>query len=157
MGPVQILVIGVDHPSFTGEVLAELSRLRAAGIVRLVDVLLVTRNDDGTFETLEAPAGLAASSGELAIALLGDSNGEASNGEASDVGEENADRSTISTWSLADSLPTGATAAVALLEHLWAAPLRDAVQRVGGRPLEETWLAPDDVQVLEQLMTEQDR
>jgi hypothetical protein len=156
MGPVQILVIGVDHPSFTGEVLAELSRLRAAGIVRLVDVLLVTRNDDGTFETLEAPAGLAASSGELAIALLGDSNGEASNGEASDVGED-ADRSTISTWSLADSLPTGATAAVALLEHLWAAPLRDAVQRVGGRPLEETWLAPDDVQVLEQLMTEQDR
>jgi hypothetical protein len=152
MGPVQILVIGVDHPSFTGEVLAELSRLRAAGIVRLVDVLLVTRNDDGTFETLEAPAGLAASSGELAAALLG-----ASNGEPSDVAEDNADRSTISTWSLADSVPIGATAAVALLEHLWAAPLRDAVQRVGGRPLEETWLAPDDVQVLEQLMTEQDR
>lgn len=152
MGPVQILVIGVDHPSFTGEVLAELSRLRAAGIVRLVDVLLVTRNDDGTFETVEGPAGLAAGSGELATALLG-----ASNGEPSDVGGENADPSTLSTWSLADSVPTGATAAVALLEHLWAAPLRDAVQRVGGRPLEETWLAPDDLQVLEQLITEQDR
>jgi hypothetical protein len=152
MGPVQVLVIGVDHASFTGELLAELSRLRAAGIVRLVDVLLVTRNDDGTFETLDAPAGLGARSGALATALLGSSNGA-----PSDVGDERADQSSLSTWSLAESVPSGATAAVALLEHLWAAPLREAVQRVGGRPLEETWLAPDDLLVLEQLMSEQDR
>ena len=151
MGPVQVLVIGVDHASFTGEVLAELSQLRAAGIVRLVDVLLVTRDDDGTFETLEPPAGLSAS-GELAIALLG-----ATNGEPFEVAEEHADRSTLSTWSLAESVPNGATAAVVLLEHLWAAPLRDAVQRAGGQPLEETWLALDDLLVLEQLRTEPDR
>ena len=156
MGPVQVLVIGVDHASFTGEVLAELSQLRAAGIVRLLDVLLVRRNDDGTFETLEAPAGVAATSGELAIAMLGASNG-ASNREPSEVAEEHGDRSTLSTWSLADSVPSGASAAVVLIEHLWAAPLRDAVQRVGGRPLEETWLAPDDLLVLEQLMTERGR
>ena len=48
MGPVQVLVVGFDRPSFSGEVLAELTRLREAGIVRLVDILLVARAEDGT-------------------------------------------------------------------------------------------------------------
>ena len=56
-GPVQVLVVGFDEPSFSGEALAELGRLREAGIVRLVDVLLVERGEDGTFETLEPPPG----------------------------------------------------------------------------------------------------
>src|SRR3954468_9991482 len=41
MGPVQVLVVGFDHPTFSGEVLAEFERLRGAGVVRLVDLLLV--------------------------------------------------------------------------------------------------------------------
>ena len=58
------------------------------------------------------------------------------------------------TWSLADAIPVGATAAVALIEHLWAAPLREAVHRAGGTALDETWLAPDDVQRVDQLIAE---
>jgi hypothetical protein len=60
--------------------------------------------------------------------------------------------SRLPTWSLADSVPAGTIAAVALIEHTWAAPLREAINRVGGVPLEETWLAPDDVLLLEQMM-----
>ena len=45
-----------------------------------------------------------------------------------------------STWSLADAIPPGTSAAVALIEHLWATPLREAVARAGGTALEETWL-----------------
>ncbi len=51
-------------------------------------------------------------------------------------------------WSLADSVPAGTTAAVALIEHLWAAPLREAIKRTGGVPLDEIWLAEDDLQRL---------
>ena len=61
-----------------------------------------------------------------------------------------------SAWSLADAIPPGATAAVALIEHLWAAPLREAIQRAGGTALEETWLAPEDVQRLAGLMGDRD-
>ena len=43
-GPVQVLVVEFDEPSFSGEVIAELTRLREAGTVRLVDVLLVRRD-----------------------------------------------------------------------------------------------------------------
>ena len=144
MGPVQVLVVGFDQPRFSGEVLAEFARLREAGIVRLLDLLLVERADDGSFNTLAAPTELGTESGDLAAALLGDATGTASQV----AGDGTAD----SQWSLSGAVPRGSVAAVALIEHLWAAPLLSAIQRAGGTPLEETWLAADDIAVLEQLV-----
>ncbi len=145
MGPVQVLVIGYEQPRFTGEVLAEMARLTDAGLVRLVDVLLVTRAEDGTFDTVEVPAddperlpGLLPGNGALAAALLGHSD---------EAGDE-LDALDGPAWSLADSVPAGTTAAVALIEHLWAAPLRAAIRRTGGVPLDEIWLAEADLQRL---------
>jgi hypothetical protein len=57
-----------------------------------------------------------------------------------------------STWSLADAIPPGTSAAVALIEHLWATPLREAIARAGGTALEETWLHREDVVRLDELM-----
>ena len=145
MGPVQVLVVGYERPAFTGEVLAELARLSDAGLVRLVYVLLVTRAADGTFDTVELSAdvapgrpGLPPGSGALAAALLGHSDEAADDLDAWDG----------AVWSLADSVPAGTTAAVALIEHLWATPLRDAIQRTGGVPLDEIWLAEADLKRL---------
>jgi hypothetical protein len=56
------------------------------------------------------------------------------------------------TWSLADAIPPGTTAAVALIEHLWATPLREAIARAGGTALEETWLHREDVERLDEFM-----
>ena len=53
---------------------------------------------------------------------------------------------------LAAAVPPGSTAAVALIEHLWAEPLTAAIVRDGGRPLDETWLGPDDRRALETLL-----
>lgn len=127
-GPVQVLVIGFEAPSFSGEVLAELTRLRERGVVRLVDVMLVERGDDGTFEVLEPPPGSDPDLGKVAAALLGGG------------GESDADVPVDEAWSLADAVPPGGVAAVALLEHLWAEPLVAAIGRAGGRPLGELWL-----------------
>jgi uncharacterized membrane protein len=142
MGPVQVLVIAFDAPTFSGEVLAELTALREAGIVRLIDVLVLTRNADGTLETLEAPEDAGGVSGNIATALFG--------GDADATIQPDGE-----TWSLADAIPPGSAAAVALIEHLWAAPLSDAIRRAGGTPVEETWLAPEDVAGLEALMGQQ--
>ena len=146
MGPVQVLVVGYEQPAFTGEVLAELARLSDAGLVRLVDVLLVTRAADGTFHTVEvsevAAGGLPdlpQGRGALAATLLG---------ETGRVRRDDLDAPDGSVWSLADSVPAGTTAAVALIEHLWAAPLREAIRRTGGVPLDEIWLAEADLQRL---------
>jgi hypothetical protein len=149
MGPVQILVVGFERPTFSGEVLTELTRLGEAGIVRLVDLLLVSRSHDGTLETLAAPPQLGAELGGLATALLGQPDATAGDEPAgADAGSAGA-----TSWSLADAVPPGSAAAVALIEHLWAVPLRSAIQRAGGSPLEETWLAPGDVAMLETLIT----
>ena len=61
-GPVQVLVVGFDRFTPSGEVMAELDRLREAGTARLLDVLWVERGEDGTMETLPAPAGAPAGS-----------------------------------------------------------------------------------------------
>jgi len=127
-GPVQVLVIGFEAPSFSGEVLAELTRLRERGVVALVDVLLVERGEDGTFETLEPPPGSDPDLGQIAAEVLGGGEGS--------VGDEGLGE----TWSLADAVPPGGVAAIALIEHLWAEPLLAAIGRAGGRPLGELWL-----------------
>ena len=68
-----------------------------------------------------------------------------------------ADVDAASMWSLAEAIPIGGTAAVALIEHVWAAPLSAAIQRAGGTLLEETWLARQDVELLESLNARQDQ
>ena len=128
-GPVQVLVVGFDEPSFSGEVIAELTRLREAGVVRVVDVLLVRRDEDGTFNTLAPPPGVDPSLGQVATDILGGRNEPPVDGDA---------------WSLSDVVEPGSVAAIALIEHMWASPLVDAITSAGGRPLGELWLSPED-------------
>jgi hypothetical protein len=142
-GPVQVLVVGLDEPSFSGDVLAELTRLREAGIVRLIDVLLVTRTEDG-LDTLPLPPHADPGLGRVAAALLTASADDEGDGVG---GEEEGAR-----WSLDDVVPEGGSAAVALIEHTWAGPLVAAIRRAGGQPLDETWLAADDVARLERIV-----
>jgi len=184
IGPVQVLVVGFDRPAFSGAVLAELARLKEAGVVRLVDLLLVSRAADGTLETVGTPAGVGADLGGLAAALLGRPHGGAGAGEgpateagsgaagsaedgsaedgsaedgSAEDGSAEAASAEAAAWSLADAVPPGSAAAVALIEHTWAADLMAAIQRAGGRPLEETWLAPGDRELLDALLAQREQ
>lgn len=144
-GPVQVLVVGFDGLELSGEVMAELDRLREEGTARLIDVLLVQRAEDGTLRTLPFSDGAPPGLGEVAAGILGSTGPDGPEPDQPDG----------VTWSLADALPVGTTAAVALIEHLWATRLSEAIQRAGGRPLEETWLDRDDVLRLERLTRQQ--
>lgn len=48
-------------------------------------------------------------------------------------------------WYMADAIPTGTSAGIALLEHRWAIPLRDAIERAGGKTLVDSWIHPQDL------------
>ena len=53
LGPVQLLVVSFPEPNFSGQIIAELNRLREADLVRLVDALAVQKNSDGTLVALQ--------------------------------------------------------------------------------------------------------
>ena len=52
LGPVQILVIGFNEPDFRGQIRAELDRLRESDVVRLIDAIVVRKDDEGNLERM---------------------------------------------------------------------------------------------------------
>ena len=52
IGPVQLLVLGFKEPNFSGEIRAELDRLRDNDLIRVIDALAVRKDADGEVQTL---------------------------------------------------------------------------------------------------------
>jgi uncharacterized membrane protein len=151
MGPVQLLVIGFDDPVFDGSIMAEVERLRENDVVRLIDVILVRKTAEGDLETIESRDPEAAEEfGAMVGALIGvGAGGE----EGATIGAVRGAEAAASgellseddVWYLADAIPEGAAAAVALLEHRWAIPLRETIGRAGGFHLADAWVHPADL------------
>ncbi len=153
-GPVQIMVIGFKDPNFTGEVLDELRRLREADLVRVVDLVGVAKDAEGDIMSVELSdlsdderMEFGAIAGALiGLGMEGDEEGmEAGAIAGAEAAAEGEFLGDDAMWSIADSIPNGSAAAVALLEHRWAIPLRDAIIRAGGMPLVDTWVHPQDL------------
>jgi uncharacterized membrane protein len=152
-GPMQILVLGFDEPEFKGKIRAELEQLRDNDVVRLVDVLLVRKDDHGNVERLQH-SDLTQEELEDFGAIVGALIGAGADGE------EGADAGAIlgaaamegghvfdstDTWYVDDAIPPGTAAAIALLEHRWAIGLRDAIRDAGGFHLADAWIHPADL------------
>jgi uncharacterized membrane protein len=152
-GPVQIMVVGFEDPNFQGEVLSELRRLKEADIVRVVDLVVVAKDTAGEIAAVEVSdlsdeerAEFGALAGALiGLGMEGDEEGLEAGALAGAEAAEGGILGDEAVWSIADVIPMGTTAAVALLEHRWAIPLRDAIRRAGGVPLADTWLHPEDL------------
>jgi uncharacterized membrane protein len=152
-GPVQILVIGFQDGRFSGAILEELRRLREHDVVRLVDLLFVTKNADGEIAALERSdltEGEFQDLGALAGALVGLGAAGAVGLElGAAAGAEAAGAGTVfdqeEVWEVADAIPAGSSAALALLEHRWAIPLRDAIADAGGVTVADEWIHPRDL------------
>ena len=152
-GPVQILVVGFETDALSGKVLAELKRLREADLVRLVDLLVVAKDDAGDLAVVQATdltQDEAMEFGALVGALIGIGTGdEEVAADAAVAGAvEGADSHILDesqAWYVADAIPAGTTAAVALLEHRWAIPFRDAILDQGGIVLADEWVHAADL------------
>ena len=152
-GPVQIMVVGFEDPNFRWEVLSELRRLKEADIVRVVDLVVVAKDTAGEIAAVEMSdlsdeerAEFGALAGALiGLGMEGDEEGLEAGALAGAEAAEGGILGDEAVWSIADVIPMGTTAAVALLEHRWANTLRDANRRAGGVPLADTWLHPEDL------------
>jgi uncharacterized membrane protein len=153
IGPVQVLVIGFADPNFDGEGLKELERLRESDIVRAIDLVVVHKKEDGTVEKLHR-SDLSDEEREEFGAIAGALMGFGAAGEeGAEIGAEAgaeamAEGSVIGddeVFYLEEMIPAGMAAAVAVLEHRWAIPLRDKVRAAGGVLLGDSWIHPSDL------------
>jgi uncharacterized membrane protein len=153
LGPVQVLVVGFEEGNFTGEILEELRTLREHDIIRMIDLLFVTKDEDGDVAAIEHSdlsddervAFGAVAGALLGLGAAGEEGAEAGAEAGAIAAAESSGINEDEVWYLADSIPPGTSAAVALIEHRWAIPLREAIGRAGGVSLADTWVHPEDL------------
>jgi uncharacterized membrane protein len=155
VGPVQLLVLGFDNPDFHGEVTRELERLRASDTVRVIDALAVHKDLNGEIEVqhlsdLTKEEAIELGSKVAALVGLG-IEGEEGLHAAAEIGAEDAAARGIEVfddeveWDVIEEIPNGSAAALILLEHQWAVPLRDTVARAGGYRIADGMISPYDL------------
>jgi hypothetical protein len=117
LGPVDYMVVEFppETANFTGEIAAELARLAEAGTIRILDLLVLRKDDDGEIEAfeiddLETASEIVQLEAQVAEILA-----------AEDVAH------------LAEAMENGTTAGVVVWENRWAAPFASAVRRAGGQ------------------------
>jgi len=151
IGPVQLIVLGFSQPDFRGEILAELDRLKENDVVRVIDALAVYKDAQGEVTTLERSDlsdEEAAEFGAVVGALVGlGMAGEEGAEAGAELGAEAAGEAfdDENDWDVVAELPNDSAAALILLEHRWAIPLRDAVVRAGGFPVSDGFIHPLDL------------
>ena len=156
IGPVQLIALGFRNPDFHGEIIAELERLRESGTVRVIDSLAVYKDADGGLEvehlsnlSEEEAIEVGSTIGALiGLGIEGEKGMEA--GAAAGAEEVAADGgvnlfSEADGWDVLEDIPNDSAAALVLLEHHWAVPLRDAIVRAGGFRISDGFISPLDL------------
>ena len=153
MGPIQMTSLAFPGNRFKGEILPELEKLKKAGIVRIVDMLLVRKDDLGNVMVTTASDldwQEAVSFGSYVGALAGyaadgptgiDRGAMAGAAELADGHLFDED----DVFRVTQALPNNMSAVLVLFEHLWAKPMLDAVDRAGGIELSNDWIRPEEV------------
>ena len=117
LGPVDYLVVEFppDTSTFTGEGAQELLRLHDAGIIRVMDIVIIAKAEDGTVMAQEL--GDLEDMGELARL-------------ETDLAETLAEEDVLN---LGATMGPGSLGAVLVYENLWAAGVASAIRRAGGQ------------------------
>ena len=154
IGPVQLIVLGFEEPDFHGEVIKELERLRKNDTVRVIDALAVYKDAAGELEvehlsnlTQEEAIELGTKIGALiGLGIDGEEGMEAGAVAGAEAAAEGAEFFTDEdAWDVIEDIPNDSAAALILLEHHWAVPLRDAIARANGFRISDAFISPLDL------------
>jgi uncharacterized membrane protein len=129
---MQYLVVGFEGNRFTGEILPELRSLRERGIIRVVDLLFIQKDQQGNVtprELSDLSADEAAPYGPVAGDLLGLFTDE-------DV--------TV----IASDIPPNSSVAIVLFENMWATKLRDVIVKANGVLFQQGLISSDALEAL---------
>jgi uncharacterized membrane protein len=161
---VQLIVLGFNHPEFHGEIIAELERLRESDTVRVIDALAVHKDADGEIEvahlsnlTRDEAIELGSKIGALVgLGIEGEEGMEAGAILGAEAAAEGIEVfSDEQAWDVLEEIPNDSAAALLLLEHHWAVPLRDAIARAGGFRISDGFISPLDLVAIGLLSAEE--
>src|SRR5438876_12373519 len=134
LGPLEYLVVGFEGNRFTGQILAELRAARDKGIIRVVDLFAIKKDEQGNVTAL----------------ALSDLSGE----EAAELGPLAGDLMRLfapeDIEQVAAGIPNNSAAGLLLFEHTWPIGVKDAIKNAGGVAVAGGFVAPDVLQELEQ-------
>jgi hypothetical protein len=137
IGPVQLIVLGFPHRDFHGEIVSQLERLRDSDTVRVIGALAVHRDAEGEAIELSGTVG----------ALIDPGIESADDAQArAEAGAQGRDIYTDEeAWHVLDDIANGSSAALLVIEHRWAVPLRDAIARAGGFRISDGFISALDL------------
>src|SRR3954468_17742942 len=156
IGPVQLIVLGFNHPEFHGEIIQEVERLRESDTVRVIDALAVHKDAEGAIEVVHLSNLTRDEAVELGT-VIGALVGLGIEGEEGMVAGAEAGAEAVSegngvhvftdndAWDCLQDVPNDSAAALILIEHQWAVPLRDAIARAGGFRISDGFISPLDL------------
>ena len=134
LGPLEYLVVGFEGNRFHGQILSELRAAKEKGIIRIVDLVLLTKDGQGNFAAMEL-SDLSKEEAEQFAPLAGDL--------LRLLTVEDIER-------VAADLPNNTSAGLLLFEHTWAIGLKEAIKNAGGIPVAGGLVAPEALQELEE-------
>src|SRR4051794_37863381 len=153
VGPLQLVIVGFDTTErFHGHAARELLELRGRGMIRVLDARMFHRAPEGALSEVDLGALLAdrpAESLNPVARLLGVSGAGQNGGSRSpDAFAHTAGFALEDLRQLTDEIKRGDHAVVVLVEHTWAARLREAVREAGGRLVAQGFLTPEVVMIV---------
>jgi hypothetical protein len=155
-------------PTPTSTVRSSPSWLHRGGTVRVIDSLAVYKDADGELEVqhlsnLSEDEAIELGSKIGALIALGFEGEEGMEAGAIAGAEEAAAEGGVHVfteeegWDVLEDIPNGSAAALILLEHHWAVPLRDAITRAGGFRISDGFISPLDLVALGLVSAEEAR
>ena len=132
IGPLEYVVIEFEGDHFTGEIVPELHALRDQGVVRVVDLIFIQKDNDGNMTAREVS--------------------DLSEEEAKPYGPIAGDMLRILTpediEDVARGVPNNSSSAVALLEHMWAVHLKETILQAHGKVLQAGLISQTEIEAL---------
>ncbi|WP_406656470.1 hypothetical protein V7O62_11490 [Methanolobus sp. ZRKC2] len=152
LGPIQLLAIGFEtNEKFTGDIRQELNEVRSRGVIRLLDMLFVMKDKEGnilSIEDTDLTPEEEVEVGNLIAKMLGIEEGftEAAGEEMSEENSYGLAMQDI--LEVVDQIEPGTSAGLLLIEHVWAAGLKEAIRGAGGRVIAQGFLTPEAMMMI---------
>jgi hypothetical protein len=132
LGPIDYIVVGFEGNNFDGSVLSELAKASESGAIRVVDLVFVIKNADGSVdmaeiedqhEELQEVAKLIGHEGDMPL-----------------LAEDDVEK-------IGESMANNTSAGILVIEHLWAKGLKKALLDKGAILIDEGRIHPDKIAV----------